>query len=308
MAEGSPTQNGIPMELQDEEMCKKPAAKTHEIWSLFKNRSYQSSGYYTRWQLNLDALSECVNLDADLDDFDGMTIRELLQLYLERKEKLLQMQEEQEHDLNLQEFDIFFDRYSYADGVDCRDYRNTGLFIIGYSNDQGDPDELRLLKTFSEYGYGIPIEFGDAPKNYFDGGDCEMLMFDPLIMSAMMCEQHREDARAYYYQRVMSVIRKTIASPAPKEDAFYNEKAIDLSNYPDGYVMLRDATDNCYESIARCDFYSNPRLDRNMKVLEWTKTYQEAVHRTRRRLHSFCCSVPNVLGADIMQEMISFLV
>ena len=49
--------------------------------------------------------------------------------------------------------DNIFNNYQFSDGLRFSDYRNCDLFLIGY--DGGN--ELCLIKTWGEMGYGIPI-------------------------------------------------------------------------------------------------------------------------------------------------------
>ena len=312
-AEHEPDCQLVQISKYDIQKYKNLILETNEFWLLFKKRMYRSSGSFMRFALNINALYELNgNKPNKTDDifgyplenpYDGILIKDLHSMYIKHKDKLKEMD-----GIKIEEFEIFFDCYQYGDGVDCGGIRNTGLFIIGYSNNNKNIFDLCLLKTWSEYGYGIPIEFGDAPRYYFQD-EYAIRLFDPLRL--FHTKQEKEDDDNYYYIELMQEIENTKIKPN-RDFKNYNQEIIDLKKYPNEYVLIWDPVEGQYESILRekfCIKYdrNNAMFEPNMKVIEWTNTFDEAVKQRKERIENFCCSVCDVLDENLIRKMISFL-
>ena len=285
-----------------------------EFWLLFRNRRYRSSNEFIRWDIHISALFHCQNEDNDLNDneifdpyngLDGFLLKDLHSMYLKYKNKLKQQQ--------IEEFDSFFDGYQYGDGVDCVGMRNVGLYLIGYSTlDNVNGQELKFLKTWREYGEGIPIEFGDAPIDYFDDDSYSPLkqLFDPLRM--ILNKDQKENDDLYYYAQIMQEIEDRKVNPNSGWHNF-ERQAVELNKFPNGYIALFDGLEDQFEWIRRDRFAENTTFDihsmleSNMKVYEWTKTFDFAVEKRKKRIEDCAYSVHCLLPPNLVKEILTFV-
>ena len=303
------------MELNkiDEQKYNEFVTATNEFWLLFNKRYYRSSKQASRWNLHLNALYKCEHPDHDRDTvylndvFDGLLVKDIKKMYIKHKNKLSENQE-----VKIYEFEEFFDLYQYGDSVDLGGIRNTALYILGFSSNNNIENndtlnELKLLKTWSECGYGIPIEFGDAPRYYFDD-EYAIRLFDPLRLFHNEDEKNNDDE--YYYMELMQEIENTKIKPN-RDFKNYNQEIVDLANYPNDYILIYDPVEGQYESIPRKKFLEKQAMhsmfEANMKVIEWQKTYDFAMKQRRERIHNYCCSACDILNNNLVRKIIDFL-
>ena len=168
---------------------------------------------------------------------------------------------------------------------------------------------MRFLKTWREYGEGIPIEFGDAPIGYFED-EYSKRLFDPL--RTILSEEQKGNEEMYYYAGILHEIEERKVNP---NSGFHNfeREAVELDKFPDEYVALFDGLEDQYEWIPRYRFAENATLgmhsmlEANMKVSEWTKTFDFALENRRTRIEEFAYSVRSPLPRSLMEEVLAFV-
>ena len=125
----------------------------------------------------------------------------------------------------------------HGDVVSLSAYRGVGYFIC-----YGPSSDLSLVKTGSEYGYCIPIEFSDAPSEYFSS-QCEVLrefaLPSPLLLPVSACSRFKRIAA-----KLLTLQGKPIAG-RPQVFGMYFENGGEL--YPtfsaegdDGYFIASE--------------------------------------------------------------------
>ena len=254
-----------------------------DFWLLFKKRNYRSNGSCKNFVLDINAVYGNTSDDWFVGQrftkiYDGILIKDLYSMYKKNKEKLLERK-----DVDIEAFEVFFNSYQYGDTVDHVDgYRGSLLFIIGYSNNDNNISDLRLLGTWGDYGYGIPIEFGDAPKTYFHSDeiteDDAVRAFDALRL--LHTEEEKENNKDYFYMELMEQIDKF-----PKDDVIYYDPAVVE-----------------WDSLSKdMDEYNEA------KPIEWAKTYDTAVRERKYKIRNYCCSVCHVFDDNIVGIITDFL-
>jgi hypothetical protein len=140
---------------------------------------------------------------------------------------------------------------AHGDVVILHGYRGVGMYIC-----YGPPDNLALIKTGSEFGYCIPIEFCDAPSAYYNSQCCVLHEFafpnrNFLPRSASSRMKHLSD-------RLAAASGKLIAQlPQIKEMYFEGDSDTYPSVDEEGYFVAR-------EESGRLSWYggSDPALER----------------------------------------------
>eukprot|EP01084_Bolivina_argentea_P111699 199241_1 len=304
----------------------------HPFWRLFSDRKYRTIHQNEVRNLIIEILYIDFQKIINDDELNGLLITDFKKQYESKKIELMM---DTENTNLIGQLETFFNHYEYGDGIDIHGYRGTGLYLIGYTHKNmhlnknnnhkliGNKSELRFIKTWSEYGYGRPLEFFDAPMDYF--GDCEneYRLFDPIrwkmninIESKQNKDKIEEtetddeyDPYQTFYKLLMDDIKKRKLNPS-NENYIWGDKEIDLEKFPDEYItiytgwegsfdyMLRDKVEKLFEHD-----------DGDTLVDEWTYLYDKAVNNRKIRIemHITEC-LKHQFGNDIITCFLQFII
>ena len=298
---------------------------TDKFWSLFEGqRRYRPSGSSMRFYCDLEHILKTFmnTTEVELDVITGMLVTELQSKFNEIKSKL-----NDQH--VIREFEHFFNNHQYGDTIDCEGYRNTGAWIIGYASAENEPIGLRFLDVWSEYGRGLPLEFGDAPKNYFESIRYQLI--DPI--RHCFDEIKSKDDEKYYYKDMKTEIEKRRKNPDfNSEDRFnaWSDGIVDLSKFPYNYVicfeagdfldwiprklftemkkMVDEDPDNYWTQLWQDQGYFGEALDGMYQAaLNWPITYDRKVQERKDKIRNYICQIQSVLSDDLLRIIVDLI-
>eukprot|EP01084_Bolivina_argentea_P219771 372644_1 len=259
---------------------------TDKLWGLFNGtRQYRASGHALRFFMDLGD-------GFEWNDCHGFLVSEIYTHFIARKHKL---DDDLVNDLN-----VFFECYQYGDIIGQND---DNVYLIGLSDisDSNKVNGLRFirLECDANCNLGLPLEFADAPRNYFIQIDAQFQLIDPLRLT------FPNDIS--WYADLEDEIEK-IKNHESIGHCYLHGDEIDeikVDKFPNQYIAIYS---DKFEWISR-HFFDMDDFDDVLSChgfRSWMKMYDRELIETRQRVQEYFRK--NYSDSDILKIIIAFII